>query len=60
MKKLKNMFRRLWKEERGQDLVEYALLMVLLVLTAVATLQTLGQALTTTFQNAINALKSAT
>ena len=29
-----NLLKRLWKEEEGQDLVEYALLVVLLALAA--------------------------
>ena len=37
---MKNLMIRLWKEEEGQDLTEYALLLVLLSLAAIATLGT--------------------
>jgi pilus assembly protein Flp/PilA len=43
---------RLWKEEEGQDLTEYALLLVLLSLAAVATLNTLATAIKNVFSNA--------
>ena len=32
---MKNFLRRLWREEEGQDLVEYALLVALVALGAV-------------------------
>jgi len=39
----------LWKEEEGQDLTEYALLLVLLSLAAIATLGTLASAINSMF-----------
>ena len=39
---MKNMLMRLWKEEEGQDLLEYALLIVLIVLIAAAAINPLG------------------
>ena len=39
---MKNILMRLWKEEEGQDLLEYALLIVLVVLVAAATINPLG------------------
>jgi len=39
---VKNLQRRLWQDERGQDLVEYALSLVLIALGAAAIIQTLG------------------
>jgi len=44
--------KRLWKEEEGQDLTEYALLMVLISLVAVASMQTLGTTVSNVFSNA--------
>lgn len=35
-RKMKNFLMRLWKEEEGQDLVEYALLIVIVALTVFA------------------------
>jgi len=43
---------RLWKEEEGQDLTEYALLLVLLSLAAIATLGTLASAINSVFDKA--------
>jgi pilus assembly protein Flp/PilA len=37
-----NLLKRLWQEEEGQDLVEYALLVVLIALAAVVGMQTLA------------------
>jgi pilus assembly protein Flp/PilA len=49
---MNNLLMRLWKEEEGQDLTEYALLLVLLSLAAVATLQGLAGAIKNVFSNA--------
>jgi len=51
--------KRLWKEEEGQDLTEYALLMVLIALVAVASMQTLGTTISNVFSNATTVLTSA-
>ena len=42
----------LWKDEQGQDLTEYALLLVLIALIAVASLKVAGQAVSDAFSNA--------
>jgi Flp pilus assembly pilin Flp len=52
--------RRLWREEEAQDLTEYALLLVLLSLAAVAFLGTLAKAIGNVFSNAAANLTSAT
>ena len=44
-----NFLKRLWKEEEGQDLVEYALLVVLIALGAVVGMQGLATAINSTF-----------
>jgi pilus assembly protein Flp/PilA len=44
--------KRIWKEEEGQDLTEYALLMVLIALAAVASMQTIGTTINHVFSNA--------
>ena len=49
---MKNLFLRLWKEEDGQDLVEYALLLVLMALAAVGSIGGLATAVNGTFANA--------
>lgn len=43
---------RLWEEEEGQDLTEYALLLVLLSLAAISTLGTLAAAINSVFNQA--------
>jgi len=39
---MRQQFQRLWTDESGQDLVEYALLLVLLTLVVIAALRILG------------------
>jgi Flp pilus assembly pilin Flp len=60
MKNLKNIMMRLWKEEEGQDLIEYALLIVLIALTAAAIFPTVGKSINTVFSNANTCLTSQT
>ncbi len=49
---MKSVLARLWNDEEGQDLTEYALLLVLLTLAAVTTLNTLANAINGVFANA--------
>ncbi len=49
---MKQLLFRLWKDEEGQDLTEYALLLVLLSLAAVGALGTLATAINGMFTNA--------
>jgi pilus assembly protein Flp/PilA len=49
---MKTILLRLWKEEEGQDLVEYGLLLVLISLVAVSAMQTLGSGVSDAFSNA--------
>jgi len=49
---MKNLVRRLWQDETGQDLTEYALLLVLIALVCVITIKTLGQAISNVYSNA--------
>ena len=53
---MQTLLKRLWHDEQGQDLVEYALLLVLIALVAVSTLQTLGKTISSVFTNANTAL----
>ncbi len=55
---MKNLLLRLWREEEGQDLTEYALLLVLIALIAVASLRIVGQAVSNVFSNAASNLES--
>jgi Flp pilus assembly pilin Flp len=49
---MKQLLTRLWQEEEGQDLTEYALLLVLLTLAAIGSLGSLSAAINGVFVNA--------
>jgi len=49
---MKAVLARLWKEEEGQDLTDYALLLVLVALAAIGSLGTLATAINGVFSNA--------
>ena len=53
---MKHLLKRLWKEEEGQDLVEYALLIVLVALAVVASVQSLASAISGVFTSASSCL----
>jgi pilus assembly protein Flp/PilA len=57
---MKNMIMNLWKEEEGQDLVEYGLLVVLISLFAVVAMKGLANGISDAFSNASAQLTSAT
>lgn len=46
---MKNLLKRLWHEEEGQDLIEYALLVALVALAAVAGMNALATAINQEF-----------
>jgi Flp pilus assembly pilin Flp len=49
---MKTLLSRLWKEEHGQDLTEYALLVVLVALGSVAAMGSLSHAISKAFSSA--------
>jgi pilus assembly protein Flp/PilA len=49
---MKTLLVRLWKDQDGQDLTEYALLLALVALGAIAAMQGLGQAINNAFNSA--------
>jgi Flp pilus assembly pilin Flp len=51
---------RLWREDEGQDLTEYALLLVLLTLAAIGSLGALANAVNGVFLNAAANLNTPT
>jgi len=57
---MKQMLRGLWRDEAGQNLTEYALLLVLIALAAVASMSTLASTIKNVFSNAATNLSSAT
>lgn len=50
--KMKTLMSRLWQEDRGQDLSEYGLLLVLVAVAAAAAVGKVGTALKTLFSTA--------
>ncbi|MGA2076092.1 MAG: Flp family type IVb pilin [Terriglobia bacterium] len=46
------MLRRLWKEEEGQDLTEYGMLLMFIALISIAVIQGLGSIVKNVFSNA--------
>lgn len=51
--------RKFFKDEAGANMVEYALLLALISVVAIAILQTLGSNVQTTFQSASDAIQRA-
>jgi len=56
---MKNLLVRLWKEEEGQDLTEYGLLLVLIALAAIAMMKSLGSAINQVFSTASASLSTS-
>ena len=50
---MKGLIAKLWKDEEGQDLVEYALLVVLVSLGAIAAMTNLASGISDAFSNAV-------
>jgi Flp pilus assembly pilin Flp len=53
---MKHVLVRLWEDEKGQDLVEYALLVVLIALGAVLAMKDLASGISDAFSNAVGSL----
>lgn len=56
---MNSLLTQLWREDEGQDLVEYGLLLVLVALLSVTFITSIGSALSKIFNNAASALNSA-
>jgi Flp pilus assembly pilin Flp len=59
MKKVKGIMKRLWVEEDGQSLSEYALILAIVVIAVIAILIALKDQIVALFQKIIDALKIA-
>jgi pilus assembly protein Flp/PilA len=57
---MRTLLLRLWTEESGQDLTEYALLVVLLALAAILGMQGLAAAINNVFSSAASNLTANT
>jgi pilus assembly protein Flp/PilA len=53
---MKDWMTRLWRDESGQDLAEYALLVALIALVVIGAVTLLGTQIQTVFNNIANAL----
>jgi|HubBroStandDraft_2_1064218.scaffolds.fasta_scaffold67590_4 Flp pilus assembly pilin Flp len=51
---------RLWKDQSGQDLVEYVLLLLLIALMLIASTRSLSQAIGNAFETITNSVSAAT
>ena len=49
---MKDLILRFWRDESGQDLTEYALLLVLIALAAITSMGTLANAIRTVYNTA--------
>jgi len=59
MKNMKNIMKRLWEEEEGQDMIEYALLLALIGLAAAAVFPAIGTRINAIFNLANTCLSAA-
>jgi pilus assembly protein Flp/PilA len=55
-----NTLKRLWRDEEGQDLVEYALVVALIALASVAAMNNVAVLLDSAFSNAVANVSSTT
>jgi len=53
---MKQLMKRLWKEDEGQDLIEYALLITLIGLAVITAMTPLATAISKVFNNASTCL----
>jgi pilus assembly protein Flp/PilA len=53
---MRNFILKMWREEEGQDLIEYALIAALLALAAVTTMQGLATQINAVFTDVKDAL----
>lgn len=51
------MLRRLWKEDQGQDIAEYAVMLAVILVIVVATVRLIGSNANNTFNNVASAIQ---
>jgi Flp pilus assembly pilin Flp len=57
---MRELLKLLWREQNGQDLTEYALLLALLALGAITSIGTLAKMINNIFANAASNISTAT
>jgi pilus assembly protein Flp/PilA len=58
--KMRKTLRRLWEDSEGQDLVEYALIIILVSLLSVAAMKNLASGISNAYGKAVTQLNSTT
>ncbi len=53
---MRNLLQRLWGEDEGQDLTEYALLLALIALGAIAGMKQISSTINQVFANAVTSI----
>ncbi|MFY9729979.1 MAG: hypothetical protein WAK24_05185 [Candidatus Acidiferrales bacterium] len=56
---MKNLLKFLWQEQKGQDLTEYALLMVLIALGAITSMKTIASTINGILTNSASNIGTA-
>jgi len=54
---MSSMIRRLWREDRGQDIAEYAVMLAVILVLVVGTVRLIGSNSNTVFSNAASAIQ---
>jgi Flp pilus assembly pilin Flp len=54
---MSNIFRRLWREERGQDIAEYAVMLAVILVIVVGTIRLIGTKSNTVFSQVGSAIQ---
>jgi pilus assembly protein Flp/PilA len=57
---MNQIFRRLWEDAEGQDLVEYALIIILISLLSVVAMKNLASGISNAYGKAVTQLNSTT
>ena len=54
---MKDIFKQLWSDERGQDIAEYAVMLAVILLLVVGTIRLIGTNANSTFSNVASNLQ---
>jgi Flp pilus assembly pilin Flp len=54
---LQNVWRNLWKDERGQDIAEYAVMLAVILVIVVGTIRLIGSNANNVFSNVGSAIQ---
>jgi pilus assembly protein Flp/PilA len=54
---MRNLISRLWREDAGQDIAEYAVMLAVILVLVVGTVQLIGSNANSVFSNAASAIQ---